>query len=159
MKKAIRSCLIGLVLLTTLLVQPVWASGNTTTLTIEYHATHSFVLCIHGRGSVQIGETVYSRSESLTVPHLSAQKLVFMPTNGGIRSITCNGIVQPDAVQSGVLELDKVTEDLKIEVWFTSNSLLDSLIPNTGDTIFLPVIVMTLSAALLLLLIGKRKKP
>ena len=150
--RAIRRLLCIFTLLLTLGVIPLrTAAFGETSLTIQIPKTHSVTLRIHGRGSVQVGDTVYTRSDEWEVERLSSLELALTPGRGRyIRSVYCNGSALKGDLST--LSVSAVTEDLLLEVYF--DTIADN--PATGDDIALSVACMAISGTLLALILKQK---
>lgn len=146
--------LLTLLLMVCCLTLPVSAS-NTTTVTIQYSATCQLELKLHGKGTVKLGDTAYSRDAVLEVSRYTPVTLTFTPASGRVlEKVTVNGTTQKNV--SKTLTLTDLPTKMTVEVWFTSPASSWSDNPRTGDPIALPM--ATLLATTLALATLRRKK-
>ena len=153
--RSIRAAFCILLLLLIALALPLKGSASTTTLTIHLPDYHIIDLKIRGTGSVYLGDTLYTRSATVELPRLSALQIQVIPVeNGYIHSLVLNEKTQLLHNGQYTLDISALTEDITLEIWFRTNSL----IPDTGDTILIPVCLMLLSGIILVFII-KHKRP
>ena len=144
-----------LLLLAMILAAPLKASAATTTLTLQLPESYTIDLNIRGQGSVWLNGTQYTRTASVMLPRLSSlQLLVVSKQNGYIQSVVLNG--EKQALRNGqyAIDIPALTGDITLDVRFRTNSI----IPNTGDWILIPVGAMILSGIFLILIRRSKKK-
>ena len=144
-----------LLLLAMILAAPLKTSAATTTLTLQLPESYTIDLNIRGQGNVWLNGVQYTRTASVTMPRLSALRLLVIPNdNGSLQSVALNGEKQALSNGQYVLELSALTGDITLDVRFRTNSI----IPNTGDWILIPVGAMILSGIFLILIRRSKKK-
>ena len=137
------------------LLLPVNAAGSSTILTVHVPETHTLSLGLRGSGSVQLEDAVYTRSAAIQIVRLSELQVMIAPAdNCYIHALLLNGEHQSITGSSCTLEIPTLTEDISLEVVFRRHSI----IPNTGDRIFIPMGVMLFSGITLILICKVRKK-
>lgn len=147
-------CLLTLLLMVCYLMLPVSAS-NTTTVTIQYSATCQLELKLHGKGTVKLGDTTYSKDTSLEVSRYTPVTLTFAPASGRVlEKVTVNGTTRKNV--SKTLTLTDLPTKMVVEVWFTSPTSGWSDNPRTGDPVALPVAALLATTMALVTL--RRKK-
>lgn len=134
---------------------PLKAAGSSTVLTVHVPETHILFLEIRGSGNVKLEDTLYTHSVDIEVARLSELQLLVTPAdNSYIHSLLLNGEPQSITGNSCTLEIPSLTEDLSLEVVFRRHSI----IPATGDWIFIPMGAMLLSGIFLIPVSKARKQ-
>lgn len=136
------------------LLLPVNAAGSSTILTVHVPETHTLSLELRGSGSVQLEDAVYTRSADIQAARLSELQLLITPAdNYDIHTLLLNGEHQSITGSSCTLDIPTLTKDISLEVVFRRHSI----IPDTGDRIFIPIGAMLLSGIALILVCKVRK--
>lgn len=134
---------------------PLATQASSTTLTILYSDTCQLELKLHGKGTVKLGDTTYSKDTALEVSRYTLVTLTFTPASGRVlEKVTVNGTTQKNV--SKTLTLTDLPTKMVVEVWFTSPTSGWSDNPRTGDPVALPM--AALLATTLALATLRRKK-
>ena len=147
--------LLVLVLMLNLAI-PVFA--QTTTLTTTVPDAYTLHLAIQGDGQVAVSGVIYDRSTDISAPRNTAIEITLYPKEGyHVNSIIYNG-KKITADSSDSVTLQNITEESTLKVEFSPNSST----PTTGDSsnllLYLPLLVCSGVALILLCILRKKNK-
>lgn len=142
-------CLVGM-----LLVLPLDARAQSTTLTLTLPDSYTLTLTIQGKGTVRIGDTVCQKTSQVTLDRLEPVTITVTPREGWeLYTVSLDGKGQTVQKTGWQLKLDGMTADMTLAVRFTSTAAPAP----TGDRIWIFAGLLLLSAAGLFLCLKKRK--